>query len=63
MSAKPWPRKVAIVHDWLIGGGAERVVYELHLMFPDAPIYTSYRSRACVSLSPCYGNGGFLIWI
>lgn len=36
--------KVAIVHDWLIGGGAERVVYELHKMFPDAPIYTSYCS-------------------
>lgn len=36
--------KVAIVHDWLVGGGAERVVYELHEMFPDAPIYTSYCS-------------------
>ncbi len=35
-------RKVAIVHDWLIGGGAERVVLELHRMYPDAPIYTSY---------------------
>ncbi len=34
--------RVAIVHDWLVGGGAERVVYELHRMFPDAPIYTSY---------------------
>ena len=34
--------KVAIVHDWLVGGGAERVVHELHRMFPDAPIYTSY---------------------
>ncbi|HSX45328.1 MAG TPA: glycosyltransferase [Candidatus Saccharimonadales bacterium] len=34
--------KVAIVHDWLIGGGAEQVVLELHLMFPEAPIYTSY---------------------
>lgn len=34
--------KVAIVHDWLIGGGAERVVYELHELFPEAPIYTSY---------------------
>lgn len=33
--------KVAIIHDWLIGGGAERVVLELHQMFPDAPIYTS----------------------
>lgn len=34
--------KVAIVHDWLIGGGAERVVEALHQMYPDAPIYTSY---------------------
>jgi glycosyltransferase involved in cell wall biosynthesis len=34
--------KVAIVHDWLIGGGAERVIYELHKLYPDAPIYTSY---------------------
>lgn len=37
--AKP---KVAIVCDWLMGtGGAERVVLELHRMFPKAPIYTS----------------------
>ncbi len=36
--------KVAIVHDWLVGGGAERVVYELHRMYPEAPIYTSYCS-------------------
>lgn len=34
--------KVAIVHDWLIGGGAERVVHELHKLYPEAPIYTSY---------------------
>jgi glycosyltransferase involved in cell wall biosynthesis len=34
--------KVAIVHDWLVGGGAERVVEELHALYPDAPIYTSY---------------------
>lgn len=34
--------KVAITHDWLVGGGAEKVVLELHKMFPDAPIYTSY---------------------
>lgn len=34
--------KVAIVCDWLTTmGGAERVVLELHKMFPDAPIYTS----------------------
>lgn len=34
--------KVAIVHDWLIGGGAELVVEQLHVIYPDAPIYTSY---------------------
>lgn len=34
--------RVAIVHDWLVGGGAERVVLALHQMYPDAPIYTSY---------------------
>lgn len=34
--------KVAIVCDWLTGiGGAERVVYELHRLYPEAPIYTS----------------------
>jgi glycosyltransferase involved in cell wall biosynthesis len=34
--------KVAIVCDWLTGiGGAERVVFALHEMYPDAPIYTS----------------------
>ncbi|HWB38936.1 MAG TPA: glycosyltransferase [Candidatus Saccharimonadales bacterium] len=34
--------KVAIVCDWLTGiGGAERVVWELHRMYPDAPIFTS----------------------
>lgn len=34
--------KVALVCDWLLGtGGAERVVLELHRMFPNAPIYTS----------------------
>lgn len=34
--------RVAIVHDWLVGGGAERVVQELHNLYPEAPIYTSY---------------------
>lgn len=34
--------KVAIVCDWLVGiGGAERVVLEMHKLYPDAPIYTS----------------------
>ncbi len=36
--------KVALVHDWFVGGGAEKVVLELHKMYPDAPIYTSYCS-------------------
>ncbi len=39
MSKKP---RVAIVHDWLVGGGAERVVESLHHLYPEAPIYTSY---------------------
>jgi glycosyltransferase involved in cell wall biosynthesis len=39
MAAAP---KVAIVCDWLTGiGGAERVVLELHKLYPEAPIYTS----------------------
>lgn len=39
--------RVALVCDWLVGtGGAERVVLELHHLFPEAPIYTSqYDSR------------------
>ncbi len=43
VSSIPKPR-VALVHDWLYGGGAEKVVLELHKMYPDAPIYTSYCS-------------------
>ncbi len=35
--------KLALVHDWLRGiGGAERVLVELHRMFPEAPIYTLF---------------------
>lgn len=45
MIKDPTMLKVAIVHDWLIGGGAERVVLELHRMFPEAPIYTSYATK------------------
>ena len=37
--------KVAIICDWLTGiGGAERVVLELHKLYPKAPIYTSQYS-------------------
>lgn len=36
------PPRIAIVCDWLTNiGGAERVVYELHRLYPNAPIYTS----------------------
>lgn len=38
-------KKVAIVHDWLYGGGAEKVVLELHRMYPEAPIYTSFATE------------------
>jgi hypothetical protein len=36
--------KVAIVCDWLVGGGAEKVVLELHRMFPEAPIYIRHQA-------------------
>ena len=33
--------KVALVHDWLVSrGGAENVLYDIHTLFPKAPIYT-----------------------
>jgi len=35
------PLKVAIVHDWMLLGGAEKVVEQLLEMYPDAPLYTS----------------------
>jgi glycosyltransferase involved in cell wall biosynthesis len=34
--------RVALVHDWVYGGGAEKVLEQLHKIYPDAPIYTSY---------------------
>jgi len=38
------PKKVAIIHDWLYGGGAENVILEMHRIYPEAPIYASYCS-------------------
>ena len=36
------PLKVALVHDLLASyGGSEQVIFDLHQMFPDAPIYTT----------------------
>ncbi len=38
--------KVAIVCDWLTNiGGAEKVLLEVHKLYPDAPIYTSKYSK------------------
>jgi len=45
MVQKHRPPKVAIVHDWLVGGGAELVVEQLHELYPAAPIYTSYATK------------------
>lgn len=43
--------KVALVCDWLTTmGGAERVILEVHKMFPDAPIYTSSYASARMPL-------------
>ena len=42
--------RVALVHDYLIRyGGAERVLKELHRMYPDAPIYTLLADPEVVS--------------
>ena len=42
MSSGKSALKVALVCDWLTNvGGAEKVLLEIHKMFPDAPIYTS----------------------
>ena len=47
-----WPRRVAIVHYWLVGmRGGERVIERLLTLFPDADIYTHvYEPRAVSSL-------------
>jgi glycosyltransferase involved in cell wall biosynthesis len=34
--------RIALVHHWLVSpGGGERVLYELHKMYPEAPIYVA----------------------
>ena len=45
-----WPRRVAIVHYWLVGmRGGERVLERLLTLFPDADIYTHVYDPAAVS--------------
>src|SRR5579872_7283810 len=41
--------KLALVHDWLKDlGGAERVLIELHEMYPRAPIYVLFYDKKFV---------------
>ena len=41
MSVDAKTLRVALVHDWLIGNaGGERVLFDLHKLWPEAPIYT-----------------------
>ena len=44
MASAPNKLKIALVQDWLYGGGAEKVMEQLHQLYPNAPIYTSYCS-------------------
>ncbi len=57
--------KIAIVCDWLtVYGGAERVVYEMHQLFPKAPIYTSlYNPKACSVFKDAEVRESRLRWI
>ncbi len=37
------PSRIALVHDWIVTfGGAERVLIEMHRLFPTAPIFTLF---------------------
>jgi glycosyltransferase involved in cell wall biosynthesis len=41
--------KIALVHPWLTNlGGAERLLLELHNLYPDAPIYTSVFDKSAM---------------
>ena len=43
--------KVALVHHWMTNvAGGERVLYELHKLYPDAPIYTSVYDRKAMAM-------------
>lgn len=55
--------KIALVHDWLVNlSGAERVLFELHKILPEAPIYTLFASKKFVRqyLPDAYVRPSFL---
>ncbi len=57
--------KIAIVCDWLtVFAGAERVVYELHKLFPKAPIYTTlYSPKNCPGFENAVVHESFIRYI
>lgn len=57
--------KIAIVCDWLtVYAGAERVVHEIHQLFPKAPIYTSlYNKTACSAFELADVRESKLAWM
>ncbi len=57
--------KIAIVCDWLtVFAGAERVVFEMHQLFPDAPIFTTlYNKKTCSVFAQAEVRESFLKWI
>src|SRR3990167_7990517 len=56
--------KVAIVHDYIKEyGGAERVVEELHKLFPDAPIYTAFYKEGSTAYARLKGAKIIPSWV
>ncbi len=57
--------KVALVCDWLtVTAGAERVLLNLHELFPNAPIYTSlYSKSGCPAFAKADVRESGLAWI
>ena len=44
--------KIALVHDYLREyGGAERVLEELHKIFPEAPVYTAFVDQKALGIN------------
>jgi len=59
----PNKMKIALVHDWLVNlSGAERVLSELHKIFPEAPIYILFGDKKFVReyLPDAYVQPSFL---